>query len=78
MTESENTSRESRANASSVGGAFMNAFGELARAMAPCEKAEAHFREARKQALMGLREMIDNRIQDLSKAESKGTRVVVE
>ena len=75
---SETDSNTSRANAASVAGAFMNAFNELGRAFAPCEKAEAHFREARKQALMGLREIIDNRIQTMSKAETKGTRVVAE
>jgi hypothetical protein len=56
----------------------MNAFHELGRAMAPCEKAEEHFREARKQALLGLRELIDHRIERMSKAETKGTRVVAE
>jgi hypothetical protein len=56
----------------------MNAFNELGRAMAPCEKAEAHFKEARKQALMGLRELIDSRIQKMSKDEIKATRIVAE
>ena len=67
-----------RANASSVAGAFMNAFNELGRAMAPCEKADGHFREARKQVLLGFRELIDHRIQRMSKDDIKGTRVVVE
>ncbi len=75
MSQGESTSR---ANAASVAGAFMNAFNELGRAMAPCEKAEEHFREARKQALLGLRELIDHRIERMSKAETKGTRVVAE
>jgi hypothetical protein len=46
--------------------------------MAPPENAERHFREARKQALMGLRELIDNRIQEMSRAETKGARVPVD
>lgn len=75
MSQSESSSR---ANAASVAGAFMNAFNELGRAMAPCEKAQAHFKEARKQALMGLRELIDSRIQDMSKNEAKATRIVAE
>jgi len=75
MTQSESTAR---ASAASVAGAFMNAFNELGRAMAPCEKAEAHFKEARKQALMGLRELIDSRIQKMSKDEIKATRIVAE
>jgi hypothetical protein len=65
-------------NAASVCGAFMNAFSELGRAMAPPENVERHFREARKQALMGLRELIDNRIQQMSRDETKGTRVNVD
>jgi hypothetical protein len=79
MSETEQTAgTSSRANAASVASAFMNAFNELGRAMAPCEKVEAHFREARKQVLMGLREMIDNRIREMSKGETKGTRVVAD
>ena len=65
-------------SAASVCGAFMNAFNELGRAMAPPENVEKHFREARKHILMGLRELIDNRIQEMSRAEAKGTRVVVD
>jgi hypothetical protein len=75
MSQSDNTAK---ANAASVANAFMNAFGELGRAVAPCEKAEGHFREARKQTLMGLRELIDDRIQQMSKTETKGARVVAE
>jgi len=65
-------------NAASVCGAFMSAFNELGKAMAPPENVDRHFREARKQALMGLRELIDNRIQEMSRTETKGKRVVVE
>ena len=66
------------ASTASVCGAFINAFGELGRAMAPPENVERHFREARKQALMGLRELIDNRIQQMSRTDTKGTRVNVD
>ena len=75
MSQSDN---KHKANAASVAGAFMNAFNELGRALVPCEKAEEHFRESGKQALMGLRELIDSRIQEMSKGETKGTRVVAE
>jgi len=79
MNPSEEPLRDKTSpNAASVCGAFLNAFSELGRAMAPAENVERHFREARKHALMGLRELIDNRIQDLSKTETKGTRIVVE
>ena len=68
----------SRASAASVCGAFRTAFEELGKAMAPPEKIECHFREARKQMLMGLRELIDDRIQKMSQTDSKGTRVPVD
>jgi hypothetical protein len=67
-----------RANAASVCGAFRTAFQELGKAMAPPEKIACHFREARKQMLMGLRELIDDRIQKMSQADTKGTRVPVD
>jgi hypothetical protein len=70
MSPSEEPPKDttSQANAASVCGAFMDAFNELGRAIAPPVNVERHFREARKQFLMGLRELIDNRIQEMSKA----------
>jgi hypothetical protein len=76
--DSTSQSTSGTASAASVWGAFMNAFNELGRVMSPPENVERHFREARKQALMGLRELIDNRIQELSRSETKGTRIVAE
>jgi hypothetical protein len=67
-----------RATAESVCGAFRTAFEQLGSAMAPPENVERHFREARKQMLMGLRELIDQRIQKMSRTENKGTRVPVD
>jgi len=67
-----------RATGESVYGAFRTAFHELGRAMAPPEKVEKHFREARKHILMGLREIIDDRIHKMSQTESKGTSVPVD
>ncbi len=77
-TEENTGSNSSQANASTVCGAFFSAFNELGRAMAPAPNVDRHFREARKQFLMGIRELIDNRIRDLSRDETKGTRVVAE
>jgi hypothetical protein len=77
-TEEPPINKTSQPNASSVCGAFMNAFDELGRAMSPPENVERHFREARKHVLLGLRELIDHRIQQMSRTETKGTRVVVE
>jgi hypothetical protein len=67
-----------RATGESVYGAFRAAFGELGKAMAPPEKADKHFREARKQMLMGLRELLDHRIHKMSQTEAKGTSVPVD
>jgi hypothetical protein len=76
--ETVNNSKSSQASAASICSAFLNAFNELGRVMTPPENVECHFREARKQALMGLRELIDNRIQEMSRAETKGTRIVAD
>jgi len=67
-----------RATGESVYGAFRTAFHELGKVIAPPEKVEQHFREARKHILMGLREMIDHRIEKMSQTEAKGTRVPVD
>jgi hypothetical protein len=72
------TEENSRATAESVCGAFRTALFALGKAMAPPEKVEGHFREARKQVLMGLRELIDDRLQKMSQSEAKGTRVPVD
>ncbi len=42
------------------------------------ENATRHFREARLEFLRGVRELIDYRIERLSKDKSKGSRIVVE
>ena len=44
----------------------------------PPESASKHFREARIEMLRGFREIIDHRIERLSRTKSAGTRVVVE
>ncbi len=66
------------ADTESLCGAFRAAFHELGKVMAPPEKVEEHFREARKQILMGLREMIDHRIEKMSQTQAKGTSVPVD
>ena len=54
------------------------AFRQGAQLFGPPETAVNHFRQARKEMLLGLRELIDARLERLSRQESKGTRVVVE
>ena len=65
-------------NTESVCGAFRTAFAQLGKALAPPQKVEQHFREARKHVLMGLRELIDHRIQKMSQTGAKGTSVPVD
>ena len=72
---SDNTARPT---AESVCGAFRAAFDQLGKVMAPPEKVEHHFREARKHVLMGLRELIDLKIQKMGQTETKGTTVPVD
>ena len=54
------------------------AFQQGAELFGPPEAATKHFREARKEMLLGFRELIDARLERLSRQETKGTRVVVE
>lgn len=51
---------------------------EFVRRMGPPEGAKRHFDAARVEFLKGVRAMIDARIDDLSKAEPKGTKLNVE
>lgn len=50
----------------------------LSDALTPPESAGKHFREARIEVLRGIRELIDHRIDHLSRSQSQGTRVTVE
>jgi hypothetical protein len=72
------TEGNARSTAESVCGAFRAAFDELGKAIAPPEKVEQHFREAGKQILMGLREIVDEGIRKMSQTEAKGTQVPVD
>ena len=50
----------------------------FADAITPPESACGHFREARIEVLRGIREIIDQKIDRLSRRKGGGTRVVVE
>jgi hypothetical protein len=81
MSETQDSSAGSasgRANAECFCGHARRAFEEAANAFTPPENVREHFREARIQVLMGIREMINNQIDHLHRSASKGTRVVVE
>jgi hypothetical protein len=51
---------------------------KAAEILGPPDNAAKHFREARLEILRGIRELIDHRIEHLSKDHSKGSRIVVE
>ena len=51
---------------------------EAADAVTPPEAAMGHFREARIEFLRGIREIIDQRINRMSRTKNAGTSVVVE
>lgn len=79
MAETEETHRtESRRAGDCLCGSIGNAFRTMADAFAPPENAARHFRDARKEVLLGIRELIDARIERLSRDPNKGSRVVVE
>ena len=46
--------------------------------MGPSEEAKSHFRQSRVELLKGIRRIIDDRIDRVSRTEHKGTHVVVE
>ena len=50
----------------------------FARLFEPPGEARRHFREARIEVLKGIRELIDYRIETLSRTNAKGARVTVE
>jgi hypothetical protein len=55
-----------------------DAFTRLAHEFGPPERVIHHFRQARLEVLRGIRELIDYRIEKLSRSENKGTRITVE
>jgi len=54
------------------------AFRKLADLFTPPEEAEKHFRQARIEMLKGVRNLIDHRIEVLSRSHAKGTKITVE
>ncbi len=77
-TESATSGTETRAIGDCLCGTIGKAFRMAADAFAPPEEAARHFRGARKEILLGIRELIDARIERLSRQDTKGARVVVE
>lgn len=54
------------------------AFSKFTRTFGPPEDVRTHFRQARIEVLKGIRELLDHRIERLSRMNRKGTRVTVE
>jgi len=53
-------------------------FKNLLRSVEPSSEVREHFRNARIEVLKGLRQIIDNRIQHLSRTEQPGQKINVE
>ncbi|MCL4794642.1 MAG: hypothetical protein KJZ84_08770 [Bryobacteraceae bacterium] len=54
------------------------AFTEFLRRLGPPPEAKRHFDTARVEFLKGLRSLIDQRISDINRTESKGASITVE
>jgi hypothetical protein len=65
-------------NANTTCEAASDAFWKLMEACGLPREATSHFRQARIEVLKGVREVIDHRIENLSRANRKGTRVAVD
>jgi hypothetical protein len=59
-------------------GTLFTAAQQAAELLVPSPQARKHFRQARVEILMGVRELVDQRISHLKRDENKGTRVTVE
>ena len=51
---------------------------QAADAVTPPESAMAHFRQSRIEFLLGIRELIDHRVDRMSRAKTAGANIVVE
>lgn len=51
---------------------------KVLRSVEPSEEVRQHFRNARIEVLKGLRQIIDNRIQHLSRSDQPGQKITVE
>jgi hypothetical protein len=51
---------------------------ELRRCFGISDQVAQHFRNARIEVLKGMRQMIDDRIDQINKVQNRGTKIVVE
>jgi|RhiMetdeSRZDD1v2_1073273.scaffolds.fasta_scaffold1012429_2 hypothetical protein len=76
-TKAEGTAQ--RAEANCLCGGFGPSLSKMVQSMAPSGAAGEHFRRARIEMLKGIREVVNRRIEELSKGtETQGTKVTVE
>ena len=78
MSEADRTNREAHATIDSACDGMRKGLHELIDFLTPPASAVHHFREARLEFLRGIRDVIDHRIDRVSRSQSKGTRVSVD
>ena len=81
MTESQQTAGESAprsARIDAICDRIRQGLETISDALTPPEAARKHFRESRIEFLRGVRELIDHRIDHLSRRGNEGTRITVE
>ncbi len=79
MNESSSEQTDTRRQADCLCGTIRRGLEEAAEMLFPPEAARNHFREARIEFLRGIRDVIDHRIDRISRTKSTGgTRIVVE
>jgi hypothetical protein len=80
MSEAEQSAGNARASAhiDTICDCIRKSLEMLSDAITPPESACKHFREARIEMLRGFRDVIDHKIERLSRTKTTGTRVVVE
>lgn len=79
MSETNSEQTNTKRQADCLCGAIRRGLEEAAEMLAPPETACNHFREARIEFLRGIRDVIDHRIERISRTKpATGTRIVVE
>jgi len=81
MTESQQNAGESApgsAHIDAICDCIRKGLETISEALTPPEAARKHFSESRIEFLRGIRELIDHRIDHLSRRANEGTRITVE
>ena len=81
MTESQESAGKSApgsAHIDAICDCIRKGLETISEALTPPEAARKHFNESRIEFLRGIRELIDHRIDHLSRRANEGTRITVE